>query len=105
MNILLDLYALNAGDEAQEQVHNGGGMHVPQQAVGEARPGVEVGDDLDAGHLIAIPVLHRNKQRHSQYSGTTFMAHYVRPGSRGVYFTFNTRTILSRIPTTLSQSI
>mgnify|MGYP001328252870 CR=1 FL=1 len=33
MHILLDLYALNAGDEAKEQVHNGGGVHVTERVL------------------------------------------------------------------------
>ena len=33
MNILLDLYALNAGDKAKEQVHKGGVMHLTERVL------------------------------------------------------------------------
>ena len=33
MNILLELYALNAGDKAKEQAHNGGNMHLTERVI------------------------------------------------------------------------
>ena len=65
-DVLLVLCALHAGDEAEEEVHDGGGGEVGEQQAGEAGLGLDVLNDLEARILVRVPVLYQPCKDNSQ---------------------------------------
>ena len=41
----------------EEQVHDGGGVHMSEEERDKARLGLDVVDDLEAGELVGVPIL------------------------------------------------
>ena len=65
-DVLLVLGALHAGDEAEEEVHDGGGGEVGEEEAGEAGLGLDVLYDLEARILVRVPVLYQPCEDNSQ---------------------------------------
>ena len=56
-NVLLHLCPLDASDEPEKEVHDSRGAHVLEQEAAEAGLGLDVLNHLEAGVLVAVPVL------------------------------------------------
>ena len=66
-DVLLVLGALHAGDEAEEEVHDGGGCEVGEEQAHEALLGLDVLDDLEARVLVRVPVLYQPCKERSEH--------------------------------------